>query len=68
MSEIIFLVDESPEGGFIARALGHDIFTQADTLEALKAAARDAVHCYFDEGASPALIRLHLVHDEVISA
>jgi len=65
-SEIIFTVEESPDGGFVARALGHSIFTQADTFEALKAAVRDAVQCHFDDDALPALIRLHLVKDEVI--
>jgi hypothetical protein len=46
-SEIIFTVQESPEGGFEARALGHPIFTQADSLEELKAMLRDAVACHF---------------------
>jgi len=32
MSEILFLVEQSPEGGFVARALGESIFTEADTL------------------------------------
>ncbi|MEN3002532.1 MAG: 2-oxoisovalerate dehydrogenase, partial [Armatimonadota bacterium] len=36
MNEIIFLVSPSPEGGYEARALGHSIFTEADTLEALR--------------------------------
>jgi len=30
MSEVIFLVEEAPEGGFTARALGFSIFTEAD--------------------------------------
>ena len=66
--EIIFSVKESPEGGFEARALGHSIFSQADTLEALREAIRDAVRCHFEEASRPALIRLHLVKDEVIPA
>ena len=68
MSEIIFLVEEAPEGGLTAHALGHEIFMQADSLEELRVAARDAVRCHFDEGETPALIRLHFVRDEVISA
>jgi hypothetical protein len=48
--EIIFLVEESPEGGFEARALGHSIFTEAETFEELKAMVQDAVRCHFDEG------------------
>ncbi len=65
-SEIIFAVTESPEGGFEARALGHSIYTQGDTLEELKAMVQDAVRCHFDEGSRPQVIRLHLVKDEVI--
>jgi len=59
MSEIIFLVEEAPEGGYTARALGHSIFTEADTLEELKEAVQDAVRCHFDEGQQPRVIRLH---------
>lgn len=69
MSEIVFLVEEDPDGGLTARALGVSIFTQADDLESLKAAVRDAVHCHFpDEKTRPRLIRLHSVSDEVIPA
>jgi hypothetical protein len=66
-SEIIFAVEESPEGGYEAHALGHAIFTQADSMDELREMVRDAVHCHFDEGSAPAVIRLHFVHDEVIS-
>lgn len=54
MNEIIFLVEEAPEGGYTARALGQSIFTEADDLESLNANVRDAVLCHFDEGQSPA--------------
>lgn len=64
--EIIFLVEEAPEGGYQARALGHSIFTEADTFEELKAMALDAVNCHFDAKDKPLLIRLHMVKDEVI--
>jgi hypothetical protein len=67
-SEIIFTVEESPEGGYEAKALGYSIYTEADTLEELKAMLQDAVRCHFEEGAGPRLIRLHLVKDEVIPA
>jgi len=65
--EIIFLVEESPEGGYEAHALGHSIFTEADSFEELKEMIRDAVNCHFDESERPSIIRLHLVKDEVIS-
>ena len=67
-SEIIFMVQESPEGGYEARALGQAIFTQAGTLEELKRMVQDAVRCHFEPPDVPALIRLHLVRDEVIPA
>jgi len=54
MNEIIFLVEETPEGGYTARALGQSIFTEADDLESLNANVRDAVLCHFAEGQSPA--------------
>ena len=66
-SEIIFSVQESAEGGYDARALGHSIFTQADTLDELKRNVREAVHCHFDQGDAPSVIRLHMVKDEVIA-
>ena len=56
-SEIIFAVEEAPEGGFVARALGHSVFTEADDLEALRAAVRDAVRCHFDDADRPKVIR-----------
>jgi hypothetical protein len=37
-------------------------------MEELREQVRDAVRCHFDEGARPAVIRLHLVKDEVIPA
>lgn len=66
-TEIIFSVEESADGGYEARALGHAIFTQAETIDELKTMVRDAVRCHFDEGARPSVIRLHSVKDELIS-
>ncbi len=66
-TEILFLVEESPEGGYEARAPGYSIFTQAETLDELKRMALDAVRCHFDESDIPHLIRLHLVKEEVIA-
>ena len=67
MSELIFIVEEAPEGGFIARALGTSIFTEADTLAELHSKVRDAVRCHFDEGTVPKVVRLHHVREEVIA-
>ena len=68
MNEVIFLVEEAPEGGYTARALGASIFTEADTLTELPAQVRDAVRCHFEDGKAPKVIRLHFVREEVISA
>ena len=68
MSEIIFVVEDAPEGGYNARAVGSSIFTQAASVEELHANVRDAVHCHFADGDQPKLIRLHFVRDEVIAA
>ena len=67
MSELIFLVEEAPEGGYTARALGEPIFTEADDLATLHQQVRDAVRCHFEEGRQPKIIRLHFVHEEVIA-
>lgn len=67
MNEVIFLVEEAPEGGYTARALGEAIFTEAETLEELRANVREAVECHFDANNRPKIIRLHMVREEVIS-
>jgi hypothetical protein len=67
MTELIFLVEEAPEGGFTARALGESIFTEADTVPELHEMIRDAVACHFDEGKAPKLLRLHFVREEVLA-
>ena len=67
-TEIIFQVEESPEGGFEASGLGVPIFTEAGTLEELRSMVRDAVECHFDPEERPKVIRLHFVRDEIIAA
>lgn len=68
MKEIIFIVEESPEGGFEARALEHSIFTDGDDLEQLKTNVKDAVATHFDAANMPKVIRLHMVKEIVIAA
>ena len=67
MIELIFVVEEAPEGGFLAHALGVSIFTEADTLDELPGKVREAVRCHFEEGTAPKVVRLHHVRDEVIT-
>ena len=66
MKKIIFQVEESPEGGSEAWALGHSIFTEADTLAEIREAVAEAVRCHFDEHEMPSVIRLHFVAEEVL--
>jgi hypothetical protein len=65
--EIIFLIEESKESGYEARALGHSIFTEADSLDELKTSIIDAVKCHFEEKDMPRIVRFHLVRDEVMA-
>jgi hypothetical protein len=67
MAEILFLVEEAPEGGFTAHALGHSIYTEADTWEELKTAVQEAVLCHFEENQKPQVIRLHYLREEVLA-
>jgi hypothetical protein len=68
-TEIIFLVEQAPEGGYTAQALNESIFTEADDLEALKIMVKDAVSFHFDTSEQrPKIIRLHIVRDEVFAA
>lgn len=67
MEEIIFLVEESEDGGYIAKGVGISIFTEADSMEQLRDAVKDAVRCHFDDN-NKRLIRLHWVKDEVFAA
>ncbi len=68
MSELVFLIEDDPDGGLTARALGEAIFTEAESMEELRHNIRDAVLCHFeDEAARPKVVRLHYVRDEVMA-
>ncbi|MDH5475076.1 MAG: type II toxin-antitoxin system HicB family antitoxin [Cyclobacteriaceae bacterium] len=67
MTEIIFIVEESPEGGYEAKALNQSIFTEGDTLEELKQNVKEAIHCHFETD-MPKMVRLHFVKEEVFAA
>jgi hypothetical protein len=68
MTDIHFVIEEASEGGYIARAVGEDIFTEADDLPTLHAQLRDAVHCHFADAERPGLIHLHITREEVLQA
>jgi hypothetical protein len=65
--EIIFIVEESPEGGYTASALSDSIYTEADNWEDLKRKVRDAVECHFEGSEKPSIIHLHAVREERIA-
>ena len=65
INEIIFMVEEDPEGGFTAKALGHSIFTEGETLEEIKESIKNAIKCHFDkEEDIPSIVRHHIVKEE----
>ncbi len=71
MKEIIFEIrEDEADGGYCARALGYDIFTQGDTIEEIRHNVQDATDCFFDDNDPnrPSIIRLHFVRDEVLTA
>ena len=66
--ELIFEVRDGEEGGYCARALGHAIFTEAETWDELRANVLEATSLHFEDGAAhPRLVQLHYVKDELIS-
>lgn len=67
MTEIIFVVKESVEGGFEAKALSESIFTEGETMEELKQNIREAIQCHFEEN-PPKMVRLHFVKEEIFAA
>ena len=68
MEEIIFLIKDSIDGGYEAKAVGFSIFTEAETMENLKSNIVEAVDCHFDKNKKPRLSRLHYIKEEIIAA
>ena len=67
LMELIFEVRDAEEGGFVARALGHAIFTEAETWDELRAKVLEAVSPHFEDATDrPRLVRIHYVRDELI--
>ena len=63
--ELIFEIRDADEGGYCA--LGHSIFTEADTWDELRANVIEAVSLHFEDApVRPRLIQLHYVKDELI--
>lgn len=65
---MVFEIRDAEEGGYSARALGHPIFTEAETWEELRANLVEAVELHFEDGpVRPRLVQMHYVRDELIS-
>lgn len=64
LKEIIFIAEEDPEGGYTAQSHGESIFTEGDTIEAIKERVKDALRCHFEENEIPVYVRLHIVKEE----
>ena len=65
--ELIFEIRDAEEGGYYARALGHAIFTQADSWDALRGNVLEAVSLHFEDAEErPRMVQLHYVKDELI--
>lgn len=63
-TEIVFTIEQAPEGGWLARAAGQAIFVEAESVPELHDKVRDAVVCHFDAADAPKPIRLRFVRDE----
>jgi hypothetical protein len=68
MNEIIFAVDEAPEGGYTARALGYSVFTEGNDLKTLHQNVKEAVQCHFEEHEKPRVIRIFSSKVKVLEA
>ncbi|MCD4694771.1 MAG: hypothetical protein K8S16_00915 [Bacteroidales bacterium] len=67
MTEIIFLAEESPEGGYEEKALRYSIFTEGETTNELKQNIREEIHCHF-EADPPKVVRLQYIKEEIFAA
>ena len=65
--ELTFDVAQEADGGFVAEAVGEDIFTEGNTWTELCDNVREAVAAHFFDGPMPDAVRLHLVRDEVLT-
>jgi hypothetical protein len=63
---VTFVVKKDPERGYNACAIGHSIFTQADTVKEMKAMIREAVKCHFDPGERPSRIRVRFPRKTIL--
>ncbi len=67
-SELVIEITQTDDGGFTARGIGEDIFSEGNTLEEIRRNLREAVLCHYDSKDDiPSTIRLHWVKEEILS-
>jgi hypothetical protein len=65
MRELLFVAQEVQQCGYIAKAIGASIVTEADTIDELKMMIKDAIQCHYDsEMERPEMIRLRVGSEE----
>lgn len=66
--ELIFEVREAEEGGYVTRALGQAISTEAETWQEMRNNGLEATSLHFEDAPEkPKIIQLHFVKGELIS-
>ena len=65
--EIIFLIEESLDAGFEAKAVGFPIFTEGESEDEVRQNILEAVRCHFDENEMPAFINIRFLREEQIA-
>lgn len=65
--KIIFLIEESLEGGFEAKAVGYPIFTEGATEDEIRKNILEAVRCHFDDNEMPAYVNMRFLREEQIA-
>jgi hypothetical protein len=63
--EVVFSVEETPDGGYVAKADEYSLVTEAETLSELERQIHDAILCNFDEKDRPTLISLEIEQERL---
>ena len=65
--ELVFEVLQAQDGSFVVECLSESIITEADSWGELRKNVMEAVSAFFFDDTPPAKVRLHLVHDEILT-
>jgi hypothetical protein len=64
MRRIEFVVEQQPEGRYVAHSIGACIVTEAGSLQELRVQVREAVRCHCDECDQPESVLLKFMRLE----